>query len=77
MTDVEHNKIKIDEDIANSYVALKRAAKMAQERAKRFGHGVIIEKEGQIVEWFPDRDIYELVKPETFVPPSKTNAKGR
>lgn len=65
MTDVEHDNTKIDEDIANSYVALKRAAKMAQERAKRFGHGVIIEKDGQVVEWFPDTDTYKVVNSET------------
>ena len=65
MTDVEHDNTKIDEDIANSYVALKRAAKMAQERAKRFGHGVIIEKDGQVVEWFPDTDTYKVVNSKT------------
>jgi len=77
MTDFEKHEAEIDEDIANSFIALKRAAKKVHERARRNGDSVIIYKDGQVVEWYPDRDIYEVVKPETSAPPSKTNAKGR
>lgn len=54
MTEVDHNKTDIDEDIANALKTLKRAAKIAQEKAKQYGHGVIIYKDDHIVEWLPE-----------------------
>ncbi len=77
MTEIENAKTGTDEDIENALIALRRAAKKVHERARRNGDGVIIHKDGQVVEWYPDRDIYKVMKPETFAPPSKTNAKGR
>jgi hypothetical protein len=43
-----------DPDFRNAEIAIKRAALKARERAKRFGHGVIIYQDGKIVEEFPD-----------------------
>lgn len=63
--ETETGKVVVDEDIENGLIALRRAAKAAQERAKRHGHGVIIYKDGQVVEWFPGTDIYKVVKPKT------------
>lgn len=37
-------------------MAILRAAKKARERAKRFGHGVIIHENGKIIEEQPDAD---------------------
>lgn len=65
MTEMKNGKPDTDEDIENALIALRRAAKAAQERAKRHGHGVIIYKDGQVVEWFPGTDIYKVVKPKT------------
>ena len=42
-----------DPDFRNAEIAIKRAALKARERAKRFGHGVIIYENGEIVEEFP------------------------
>ena len=39
-----------DPDFRNAEKALLRAAKKARERAKRFGHGVIIYENGKIIE---------------------------
>jgi hypothetical protein len=63
MTDFEKHEAEIDEDIANSFIALKRAAKKVHERAKRNGDSVIIYKDGQVVEWFPATDTYNIIKP--------------
>jgi len=45
-----------DPDLRNAEIAIRRAAKKARERAKRFGHGVIIYENGKIVEEQPDGD---------------------
>ena len=45
-----------DPDIRLAEVALKRAALKARERARRFGHGIIIYENGKIVEKFPEKD---------------------
>jgi hypothetical protein len=42
-----------DPDIANSKKAIQRAARVAQERARWHGHGVIIYKDGHLVKWLP------------------------
>ena len=39
-----------DPDFRNAEIAIQRAAKKARERARRFGHGVIIYKDGRIIE---------------------------
>lgn len=39
-----------DPDLAAAEIAMKRAAKKAHERAKRTGAGIIVLKDGQIVE---------------------------
>lgn len=39
-----------DRDIVNAEIALQRAAKLARERAARFGLGVMVWKDGKIVE---------------------------
>jgi hypothetical protein len=36
--------------------AIHRAALKARERARRFGHGIIIYENGKIVEKTPDKD---------------------
>ncbi|AGF53663.1 unknown protein (plasmid) [Synechocystis sp. PCC 6803] len=43
-----------DPDILGSEKALRRAAQRARERAKQAGIGVIILKDGEIVEELPD-----------------------
>jgi hypothetical protein len=43
-----------DPDILGSEKALRRAAQRARERAKQAGIGVIILKDGEIVEEMPD-----------------------
>jgi len=69
--ETENEKTVVDEDIENGLIALRRAAKAAQERAKRHGHGVIIHKDGQVVEWFPGTDIYKAVKRQISAPPDE------
>ena len=39
-----------DPDFRNAEIAMLRAAKRARERAKRFGHGVMIYENGKIIE---------------------------
>ena len=39
-----------DPDLAAAEIAMKRAAKRARERAKRIGAGVVVLKDGCIVE---------------------------
>jgi hypothetical protein len=46
-----------DPDIRLAEKALRRAALRARERARRFGHGIIIYKNGKMVEKFPDKDV--------------------
>ena len=45
-----------DPDFRNAEIALRRAAQRARERARRFGHGVIIYENGKIIEEKPDDD---------------------
>lgn len=45
-----------DPDIRLAETALRRAALKARERARRFGHGIIIYENGKIVEKLPDRN---------------------
>ena len=45
-----------DPDIRLAEIALKRAALKARERARRFGHGIIIYEDGKIVEKFPEEE---------------------
>lgn len=59
MTDVQTNSAtkKLDDpDIRLAEKALKRAALKARERARRFGHGIIIYENGKIVEKHPDKN---------------------
>ena len=45
-----------DPDIRLAEAAIRRAALRARERARRFGHGIIIYENGKIVEKLPDKD---------------------
>ena len=45
-----------DPDIRLAEVALKRAALKARERARRFGHGIIIYENGKMIEKLPEKD---------------------
>jgi hypothetical protein len=45
-----------DPDIRLAEIALRRAALKARERAKRFGHGIIIYENGKMVEKLPDKE---------------------
>ncbi len=59
MTDIQTNSAtkKLDDpDIRLAERALKRAALKARERARRFGHGIIIYENGKIVEKHPDKN---------------------
>ena len=59
MADIQANSTrkKLDDpDIRLAETALKRAALKARERARRFGHGIIIFENGKIVEKYPDKN---------------------
>ena len=59
MTDIQTNSAtkKLDDpDIRLAETALRRAALKARERARRFGHGIIIYENGKIVEKYPDKN---------------------
>ena len=59
MSDTQSNgppKRLDDPDIRLAEVALRRAALKARERARRFGHGIIIYENGKMVEKLPDPD---------------------
>lgn len=45
-----------DPDIRLAEIALRRAALKARERARRFGHGIIIYENGKMVEKLPEKD---------------------
>lgn len=45
-----------DPDMRGAEKAIQRAALKARERAKRFGHGIIIYENGRIVEKIVDKD---------------------
>ena len=45
-----------DPDMRGAEKAMHRAALKARERARRFGHGIIIYEKGRIVEKMPDKD---------------------
>jgi hypothetical protein len=49
----EPNRLN-DPDMRGAEKAIHRAALKARERARRFGHGVIIYENGKIVEKLPD-----------------------
>jgi hypothetical protein len=52
-----HARKKLDDpDIRLAEKALIRAALKARERARRFGHGIIIYENGKIVEKLPDKN---------------------
>ncbi len=59
MTDKQANSAtkKLDDpDIRLAEKALRRAALKARERARRFGHGIIVYENGKMVEKFPEKD---------------------
>ena len=59
MTDIKTNSAtkKLDDpDIRLAETALRRAALKARERARRFGHGIIIYENGKIVEKHQDKN---------------------
>lgn len=45
-----------DPDMRGAEKAIHRAALQARERARRFGHGIIVYKDGKIVEKSPDSE---------------------
>lgn len=45
-----------DPDMRGAEKAIHRAALKARERARRFGHGIIVYENGKIVEKFPKED---------------------
>ncbi len=45
-----------DSDMRGAAKAIHRAAMKARERARRFGHGIIIYEDGKIVEKYPDKN---------------------
>lgn len=49
-TDFVSRRIKRDPDFVKAEAAMKRAAKKARQRAKQVGSGVMILKDGLIVE---------------------------
>ena len=51
-TSSQKNK-EMDGDMINAEIALKRAAKRAREEAQRAGIGVIVLRDGRIVEEMP------------------------
>jgi hypothetical protein len=53
-TNVNARNWKEDPDILGAENALRRAGQRAREKAKQAGIGVIIFKDGQIVEELPD-----------------------
>ena len=52
----EPSKKLDDPDIRLAETALRRAALKARERARRFGHGIIIYENGKIVEKFHEKE---------------------
>ena len=46
-----------DPDLANAEIALKRAARRAREQAAKAGIGVIVLRNGQIVEELPNKEL--------------------
>ena len=59
MADIKTNgatKKLDDPDIRLAEGALRRAALKARERARRFGHGIIIYENGKMVEKHPDKN---------------------
>ena len=45
-----------DPDMRGAEKAIQRAALKARERARRFGHGIIIYENGRTVEKMPDKE---------------------
>jgi hypothetical protein len=59
MTDTQTDSApkKLDDpDIRLAETAIRRAALKARERARRFGHGIIIYENGKMIEKLPDKD---------------------
>ena len=54
--DTNQPQIAQDPDIVNSEVAMLRAAQLARRRAWQAGIGVIVMKDGKIVEEMQDRE---------------------
>ncbi|NOQ45955.1 MAG: hypothetical protein GQ559_04680 [Desulfobulbaceae bacterium] len=46
-----------DPDLVNAEIALKRAARRAREQADKAGMGVIVLRNGRIVEELPDKGL--------------------
>ncbi len=55
--DANQNGKQRDPDLAAAEVAMKRAARKAQERARQIGKGVVVWKDGQIVE--EEQDLHQ------------------
>ena len=53
-----------DPDLRGAEKAIHRAALKARERARRFGHGIIIFENGRIVEEFPGENLPDEDKPD-------------
>lgn len=53
--DVSGKQKERDPDMINAETALKRAAQRARQRARQAGIGVVVMKDGKIVEERPDR----------------------
>ena len=51
-----------DPDMRGAEKAIHRAALKARERARRFGHGIIVYENGKMVEKFPDKDVLKCEK---------------
>jgi LDH2 family malate/lactate/ureidoglycolate dehydrogenase len=51
---------KRDPDLASAEVAMKRAAQKARERARQVGAGVVILRDGKIVEELQDKRIPKI-----------------
>jgi len=46
----EHGQKERDPDLVNAEIAMKRAAQRARRKAQQAGTGVVVVKDGQIVE---------------------------
>jgi hypothetical protein len=53
-----------DPDMRGAEKAIHRAALKARERARRFGHGIIIYENGKIVEKFLEKDEEIEIEPD-------------
>jgi len=53
-----------DPDMRGAEKAIRRAALKARERARRFGHGIIVYENGKIVEKFTEEDEGTEIEPD-------------